>query len=91
MPSNASLPVPLSSSSSSPKERVDHVIGSTTDHCHQAVLVQGHSTSPPHLTSLYVAKLYSPFYSLLPPSLWLAKCHYSYASSNRTYTRNIFA
>ena len=57
MPCDANLPnlpVPLSSSSSySTKERV----------------VQGHSTSPQHLTSPYVAKLYAPLGPSTTPSV----------------------
>ena len=64
MPYDANLPVPLSSYSSSPKERA----GASQLHCHQAALVQGHSTLPPHLTSPYIAKLYSPSTLVLVPN-----------------------
>ena len=43
----------------------------------RTLLVQGHHLAPTPYPP-YVAKLYSPFYSFLPPSLWLAECHFSW-------------
>ena len=72
MPSNASLPVPLSSSSSSPKERVDHVIGSKP-----APLPPGRACPRPlHLapTPYLSVRCQAVFPFLLPSTTVLVAC-----------------